>query len=150
VRVVGDKILLDDRIHFDSNRYVVLAVSQPLIWRVAAIIVKHPEYTHVEVEGYADERGEESYNQKLSENRAKAVLTLLVKYGVSRERLTAAGYGTSNPRVPAKSDGAYHQNRRVEFKITRENRDVVRSDTVPETLAPAPVTPGTKKEGESQ
>ena len=61
-----------------------------------------------------------------------------------------SGYGTSNPRVPEKSDGAYHQNRRVEFKITRENRDVVHSDTVPDTLAPAPVTPGTKKEGESR
>ncbi len=143
VRVVGDKILLDDRVHFETNRFVMLAVSQPLLWRVAQIIVRHPEYTHVEVEGYADERGEESYNQKLSENRAKAVLLLLVKYGVSRERLTAVGYGTSNPRVSSKSDGAYRQNRRVEFKITRENKDVMHSDTVPETLAPPPGSPAT-------
>jgi outer membrane protein OmpA-like peptidoglycan-associated protein len=131
VRVVGDKILLDDRVHFETNRYIVLADSQPLLWRVAQIIVKHPEYAHVEVEGYADERGEESYNQKLSENRAKAVLTLLVKYGVSRERLTSVGFGTSNPRVPSKSDVAYRQNRRVEFKITRETKDTVHTDALP-------------------
>jgi outer membrane protein OmpA-like peptidoglycan-associated protein len=149
VRVVGDKILLDDRIHFETNRYIVLLDSQPLLWRVAQIIIKHPEYTHIEVEGYADERGEESYNQKLSENRAKAVLALLVKYGVSRERLTAIGFGTSNPRVSENSDSAYRQNRRVEFKITREHKDTLRSDTAPENTAPArtPAPPGGAKEG---
>ena len=88
VRVVGDKNVLDDRVHFETNRSVVLLVSQPLLWRVAKLIVKHPEYSSVEVEGYADERGEESYNQKLSEARAKAVRDMLVRYGVSRERLT--------------------------------------------------------------
>ena len=144
VRVVGDQILLDDRVHFDTNRSVVLLDSQPLLWRVAQLIIKHPEYTHVEVEGYADERGEEGYNQKLSEARARAVRDLLIRNGVSRERLSAVGFGTSNPRLPEKSDKAYRQNRRVEFKITREKKDVVHTDAVPTP----PVGPA--KEGESR
>jgi outer membrane protein OmpA-like peptidoglycan-associated protein len=143
VRVVGDQILLDDRIHFDTNRSVVLLDSQPLLWRVAQLIIKHPEYTHVEVEGYADERGEESYNQKLSEARARSVRDLLVRNGVSKERLSSVGYGTSNPRAPEKSDKAYRQNRRVEFKITREKKDVVHTDALPTEPAPA-------KEGEGR
>ncbi len=113
------------------------------MWRVAQLIIKHPEYTHVEVEGYADERGEESYNQKLSEARARSVRDLLVRNGVSKERLSSVGYGTSNPRAPEKSDKAYRQNRRVEFKITREKKDVVHTDALPTEPAPA-------KEGEGR
>ena len=50
---------------------------------------------------------------------------------------------TTNPRIPEKSDKAYRQNRRVEFKITREKKDVVHTDAVPTAPAPA-------KEGERQ
>ncbi|HMI86296.1 MAG TPA: OmpA family protein, partial [Polyangiaceae bacterium] len=118
VRVVGDYILLDERIHFDTGKSIVLLDSQPLLWRVMLLIKKHPEYAHIEVEGYADERGEESYNHKLSEARAQSVRNLLVRWGVAPNRVSSAGFGTSNPRVPNKSYRAYRANRRVEFKIT--------------------------------
>jgi outer membrane protein OmpA-like peptidoglycan-associated protein len=131
VRVVGDYILLDERIHFDTGKSIVLLDSQPLLWRVMLLIKKHPEYAHIEVEGYADERGEESFNLKLSEARARSVRDLLVRWGIARERVSSAGFGTSNPRVPDKSYKAYRQNRRVEFKITRQTKDVVRRDTNP-------------------
>jgi outer membrane protein OmpA-like peptidoglycan-associated protein len=119
VRVVGDKILLDDRVHFQASRAVVLRNSEQLLWRVAQLILKHPEYVRIRVDGYADQRGEESYNQKLSEARARAVMEVLIKDGVARERLTAVGYGTANPRVPEKDEKAWYQNRRTEFTLTR-------------------------------
>jgi outer membrane protein OmpA-like peptidoglycan-associated protein len=133
VRVVGDYILLDERIHFDTNKSVVLLNSQPLLWRVMLLLKKHPEYAHVEVQGYADERGEEAHNQKLSHARARAVRDLLVRWGIARERLSYAGFGTSNPRVPDKNYKAYKENRRVEFKITRQNKEVVPTDANPAT-----------------
>ena len=136
VRVVGDYILLDERIHFDTGKSVVLLPSQPLLWRVMLLIKKHPEYVHIEVEGYADERGEESYNQKLSEARARSVRNLLVRWGIAPERLSSVGFGTSNPRVSDKSFKAYKQNRRVEFKITRQTKDAAHTDTNP--VPPAP------------
>jgi outer membrane protein OmpA-like peptidoglycan-associated protein len=128
VRVVGDYILLDERILFDTGKSIVLLPSQPLLWRVMLLIKKHPEYVHIEVEGYADERGDESFNQKLSEARARSVRNLLVRWGISPERLTSVGFGTSNPRVPNKSYKAFRQNRRVEFKITRQSKDAVPTD----------------------
>jgi outer membrane protein OmpA-like peptidoglycan-associated protein len=128
VRVVGDYILLDERIHFDTNKSIVLINSQPLLWRVMLLIKKHPEYVGIEVQGYADERGEESHNQKLSEARARSVRELLVRWGIERERISSVGFGTSNPRVTDKSYRAYRKNRRVEFKITRQTRDIVRTD----------------------
>jgi outer membrane protein OmpA-like peptidoglycan-associated protein len=136
VRVVGDYILLDERILFDTGKSVVLLGSQPLLWRVMLLIKKHPEYAHIEVEGYADERGEESFNQRLSEARAKSVRDLLVRWGISPERLTWVGFGTSNPRVPSKSYKAYRENRRVEFKITRQTKDSVYTDANPAGTAP--------------
>jgi outer membrane protein OmpA-like peptidoglycan-associated protein len=100
------------------------------------LIKKHPEYVHIEVEGYADERGEESFNQKLSDARARSVRDLLVRWGISRERVTSVGFGTSNPRAADKSYKAYRENRRVEFKITRQSKDVVHTDANP--TAPDP------------
>jgi len=140
VRVVGDYILLDERILFDTGKSIVLLPSQPLLWRVMLLIKKHPEYVHIEVEGYADERGEESYNQKLSEARARSVRDLLVRWGIARERVSSIGFGTSNPRVTDKSYKAYRHNRRVEFKITRQNKDVVYLD--PNSGAVAPTQEG--------
>jgi outer membrane protein OmpA-like peptidoglycan-associated protein len=105
------------------------------------LIKKHPEYMHIEVEGYADERGEESYNQKLSEARARSVRDLLVKWGISPDRLSWVGFGTSNPRAANKTYRAYKENRRVEFKITRQTKDVVQTDGKPSATEPAKEEP---------
>ena len=122
VRVLGDKIVLDDRVHFMVNSHIIRRESFSLLARLAKLIKDHPEYVHVSIEGHADERGAEDFNQKLSENRASAVMEFLVKSGVSASRLSSKGYGASRPLVDRKSELAYFHNRRVEFIITREGR----------------------------
>jgi hypothetical protein len=72
------------------------------------------------VEGHADERGPDSFNQKLSEDRARAVLEFLVKQGISAERLSSMGFGSTRPLVDKKSEYALLLNRRVEFTVTRQ------------------------------
>ena len=66
------------------------------------------------VEGHTDARGNDGYNNGLSEERAAAVESFLVEQGVSRERLTALGMGESAPRVDDPMDP---ENRRVELRI---------------------------------
>ncbi|MGC4092626.1 MAG: OmpA family protein [Polyangiaceae bacterium] len=122
VRVLGDKIVLDDRVHFMVNSHIIRRESFGLLSRLAKLIKDHPEYVHVSIEGHADERGAEDFNQKLSENRASAVQDFLVKNGVAAARLSSKGYGSSKPLVERKSELAYFHNRRVEFIITREGR----------------------------
>jgi outer membrane protein OmpA-like peptidoglycan-associated protein len=122
VRVVGDKIVLDDRVHFYVNSFIIRRVSYPLLTRLAKLIQDHPEYVHVSVEGHADERGPESFNQKLSEDRARAVLEFLLKQGVSAGRLSSVGFGESHPLVENKSEYDLLLNRRVEFTVTRERK----------------------------
>jgi len=122
VRVVGDKIVLDDRVHFFVNSAVIRQVSYPLLQRLTKLVAEHPEYTHVAVEGHADERGAEDFNRKLSDDRARSVLEFMVKKGIARERLSSQGFGSSRPLVDKKNEYSWLLNRRVEFTVTRQMR----------------------------
>jgi outer membrane protein OmpA-like peptidoglycan-associated protein len=119
VRVVGDKIVLDDRVHFATNSAQIRALSHPLLERVAALILENPNYVQIQVEGHTDERGGEAFNEKLSRERAQSVIELLAARGVERSRLSARGHGSSQPLVDTRSERAWYMNRRVEFTITR-------------------------------
>jgi outer membrane protein OmpA-like peptidoglycan-associated protein len=122
VRVVGDKIVLDDRVHFFVNSAVIRQVSYPLLQRLTKLVAEHPEYTHIAVEGHADERGAEDFNRKLSDDRARSVLEFMVKQGIARDRLSSQGFGSSRPLVDKKNEYAWLLNRRVEFTVTRHTR----------------------------
>ncbi len=120
VRVLGDKIVLDDRVHFYVNSFIIRKISYPLLQRLAKLVADHPEYVHISVEGHADERGPDNFNQKLSEDRARAVMEFLVKQGIAPDRLSSIGYGSTRPLVDKKSEYALLLNRRVEFSVTRK------------------------------
>ena len=139
VRVLGDKIVLDDRVHFYVNSFIIRKISYPLLTRLGKLISDHPEYVHVSVEGHADERGPDNFNQKLSEDRARAVMEFLLKAGIQPERLSSIGYGSTRPLVDKKSEYALLLNRRVEFSVTRQ----LRADGSPIVGAPSlnPMTP---------
>ncbi|HEY1534850.1 MAG TPA: OmpA family protein, partial [Polyangiaceae bacterium] len=139
VRVVGDKIVLDDRVHFYVNSFVIRKISYPLLERLSKLIADHPEYVHVSVEGHADDRGPDNFNQKLSEDRARAVLEFMVKQGISPSRLSSMGFGSTKPLVDTKSEYALLLNRRVEFTVTRQ----LKADGSPVVSAPTqnPTTP---------
>jgi OOP family OmpA-OmpF porin len=66
----------------------------------------------VEINGYADDVGESSYNLELSEKRAKVVSLILLEKGVEINRISLKGYGE------IKDDRPKSMNRKVEIKIT--------------------------------
>jgi hypothetical protein len=109
-------------VHFFVNSAVIRQVSYPLLRRLAKLVAEHPEYTHIAVEGHADERGAEDFNRKLSDDRARSVLEFMVKQGVQRARLSSQGFGSSRPLVDSKNEYAWLLNRRVEFAVTRQMR----------------------------
>ncbi|MEZ4374855.1 MAG: OmpA family protein [Polyangiaceae bacterium] len=128
IRVVGDRIVLDDRVHFRTNSHIIRVVSYPLLERLAKLILEHPEYVHIEVEGHTDARGSDAFNKRLSQDRANSVMEFLVKHGVAKDRMNAIGYGSERPLVDKRSEHAWFMNRRVEFKVTRERKVVQHSD----------------------
>jgi outer membrane protein OmpA-like peptidoglycan-associated protein len=96
---------------------VIRGESLPVLQDVADLLLAHPEYERISIEGHSDYQGPEESNQRLSERRAERVRDTLIRMGVEPERLTSIGYGTSRPLVPGRSLAANRQNRRVEFVI---------------------------------
>ena len=70
----------------------------------------------VRVEGNTDSIGTDAYNQGLSERRAESVRSHLIGRGVSASRLTAVGYGESQPIASNDTAEGRALNRRVELK----------------------------------
>ena len=117
LHVDGDFILLDDRIHFDTDSAKVKIRSWGLVKSLADFLVAHPEYKLVHVAGHADDTGTADYNLSLSDARAEAVRAMLVRFGVQSTRLTIEAYGETRPLQRGQTDEARTTNRRVEFEI---------------------------------
>ena len=99
-----------DRIHFEFDRYTIDENSKIILNKIAEFIKRNFE-KNLEIIGHTDEKGSKRYNQKLSENRAKAVYNFLISKEVDPKRLTYYGVGESQ-----KMSNSDNVNRRVEFR----------------------------------
>ena len=103
-------------IQFETNSARIKSVSRPVLDEVASILMQYPNY-NVSIGGHTDSIGNADFNQRLSEKRAKACLDYLAQKGVSRSRMSSAGYGESQPIANNKYEAGRKQNRRVEFNV---------------------------------
>lgn len=104
-------------VNFETGKAVLTAESQAILDPVAASLVANPE-VRVEVGGHTDNTGSAATNTRLSQQRAAAVRQYLIDRGVAADRLTARGYGPSQPVAPNTTADGRAQNRRVELKKT--------------------------------
>ncbi len=74
----------------------------------------------VEIIGHTDNVGNKDENLKLSQERAQAVRSYLVKKGIDAHRITAKGYGDTKPVADNNTAAGKQQNRRTEVKIIKE------------------------------
>jgi len=82
-------------------------------------LIDHPLYK-LQISGHTDSQGKEDANLRLSQARADAIREYLIKeFKISKERITAHGYGSSKPIVAEQTDEDRKLNRRVEFEISR-------------------------------
>lgn len=118
VIVTAEKIEILDVIYFDYNKSTIKKVSYPLLADIAKVLNENPDLTRIEVGGHTDSDGSDTFNQKLSQGRAEAVVKHLETVGgVAPGRLVSVGYGESKPKVPNDNDANKALNRRVEFVI---------------------------------
>lgn|SRR5690606_21307420 len=89
-----------------------------VVREAARVLGKHPE-VEVRIEGHTDSIGSTKHNQRLSERRAQTVLDRLVELGVDEDRLSARGFGESDPLVVPETADDLEKNRRVEFVVTQ-------------------------------
>jgi OOP family OmpA-OmpF porin len=78
----------------------------------------------VELEGHTDSMGTDQYNQGLSQRRAEAVRQVLIgRYNVQASRVSATGYGESQPVASNETAAGREQNRRVITVIIKTLQD---------------------------
>ncbi|WP_428026021.1 OmpA family protein [Arcobacter sp.] len=114
-----DKVLSKEKIFFKRLGTDVTDESYKVIEEIAKILLKN-ENVKIEIGGHTDAKGETEVNKWISLERAKSVKKELEKLGISKDRITAVGYGESKPLVPNDKNGYSFENRRVEFKIIEE------------------------------
>jgi outer membrane protein OmpA-like peptidoglycan-associated protein len=119
-QVIEDRIILEERVLFDTNRARVRSAGKPVLKAIIDFWAKHPEWERVVIEGHADERGTDKYNQWLSETRSQRVRDALVSFGVEAGKIDVKGYGKSRPRDQRHNEKAWERNRRVEFVLIRK------------------------------
>jgi outer membrane protein OmpA-like peptidoglycan-associated protein len=121
-------------IEFETNKSNIKPKSFPLMDKIAKIFIENSNYI-IEVQGHTDNVGTAEYNLKLSDARANSVMKYLVEHGVPAERMTAHGYGLTQPIADNKTKAGRQKNRRVEFKISFEE---VHYETILDHADPAP------------
>ena len=113
-RIVSEGKFVTHGILFDVNKSIIKGESMGTINEIVKLMKEHPDLKF-SVEGHTDSDGDESFNQKLSEDRALAVKTALVEEGIEPSRLETKGWGESKPLNSNLTPEEKANNRRVEF-----------------------------------
>ena len=92
------KPVLIDNIFFDSNSANLRAESAQSLQELVQLLTDNAGVT-IEIGAHCDYKGDDAYNRRLSQQRAESVVDYLIKHGINKERLTARGYGESQPKT---------------------------------------------------
>jgi outer membrane protein OmpA-like peptidoglycan-associated protein len=117
VKKVFEKAL--QGIQFETGKATIKPTSFPILEQIVTIMKENPDYLLV-INGHTDNVGNPELNQILSEKRANSVQNYLIKGGISPFRLTAKGYGDTQPVVENTTKENKAKNRRVEFIVKFE------------------------------
>jgi outer membrane protein OmpA-like peptidoglycan-associated protein len=105
---------------FDTGRAELSSGGARNLDGLVQFLTEHPD-RHIEIDGYTDSVGTDSYNQDLSQRRADAVKSTLIARGIDPSRIVTQGFGKAFP-VASNADSAGRQlNRRVEVVIGGDN-----------------------------
>jgi outer membrane protein OmpA-like peptidoglycan-associated protein len=123
VERVGEGIIveLSNNVLFGFDSFALSNDAKANLDKMITIFNEYPD-TYIEVQGHTDSTGSASYNQTLSERRAKAVSDYLITKGIASARLKTLGYGLTSPKYTNDTEEGRGLNRRVEFVITANEK----------------------------
>lgn len=108
-----------ENIVFNTNSIELSSNAKTEIKSIYEFLEKKPN-TQILISGHTDNIGTSDFNQELSEKRAKSVAEYFVFLGLNKVRISANGYGNSNPISSNETDDGRNKNRRVSFKIVQK------------------------------
>ncbi len=119
VSPAGDGFLV--HIYYDFDHSNIRGESEEDLQKLLKMMQDNPDFI-VEVSSHTDSRGSDGYNYQLSQRRADAVMSWLVKKGIDRNRLVSRGYGETQHvnnciNLTPCSEKEHQLNRRTEFRI---------------------------------
>jgi outer membrane protein OmpA-like peptidoglycan-associated protein len=114
------RVVLDARrIEFDYDKATLRPEAAARLARLGNFLARTQDnWQALHIGGHTDERGTVEYNQVLSEKRAAAVRTALIRQGVGASKIRSRGYSELVPLDPGHNEEAWQRNRRVEFEFT--------------------------------
>ncbi|HZP11445.1 MAG TPA: OmpA family protein [Nevskiaceae bacterium] len=126
----GDTLVLHG-VTFEFNKATLTPDARTLLDQVITAL-KSREDIKVEIAGHTDGIGSDAYNQKLSEARASSVKKYLADGGIADARMTAKGFGKTQPIADNSTEAGRDLNRRVELRVVES------APPPPAAAAPAP------------
>jgi len=109
----------DKKIFFESSKANIKGAESYNLLNKIAVAANRCSSFRITIGGHTDSQGSEAYNQGLSDARAAAVKNYLTSQKVEADRLTAIGYGESNPVATNATPAGRAQNRRITFTVTQ-------------------------------
>lgn len=113
---IGKTFVLEN-IYYDLDRAEIRSDAAIELDKLVQILIDNPKIK-IELGSHTDVRGTDMYNLRLSQRRAESAIEYIISRGISRDRLTAQGYGEEELIIEDAKNEAEHQvNRRTEFKV---------------------------------
>ncbi len=112
----GIQVTFDSGLLYDFNSDVVKMDARTNLRELALSLDKYPGSDLVII-GHTDSQGTDSYNQTLSERRARSAANYLTSQGVAASRISTRGLGETEPVATNDTDAGRQANRRVEVAI---------------------------------
>ncbi|WP_372766292.1 OmpA family protein [Pseudoalteromonas sp.] len=110
------RLVMPSNITFATNQATITPQFHDTLNTIANVL-NHYDKTYLSIEGHTDSSGSESYNQTLSERRARSVQQYLVNQSIMSDRLSVTGYGEMRPVASNETAAGKAKNRRVEVQI---------------------------------
>ena len=142
---IKEAIKQEVNIVFDTNKAIIKPEFKGEVAKISDL-AKANNNAFITIEGHTDSSGNPAKNKVLSQERATAVMNMLIaEYGIPAARVTAIGYGSSKPVADNKTAEGKAKNRRVIAVLTAEKTSTV--TTVMTKPAKAKPAKGKAKKG---
>jgi outer membrane protein OmpA-like peptidoglycan-associated protein len=119
IKYEPEKVFNLENVHFDIAKATLKPESYKALNELVELLKAKPSMT-IEIAGHTDSDGDDDTNMKLSQERAASVVKYLISKGISSTRLTAKGYGETQPVASNDSEEGKKKNRRTEVRIISE------------------------------
>ena len=103
---------------FEFDKYDILDTNYFFLDSLVDLLIENPDLK-LEVEGHTDDVGSKDYNEKLSKNRALAVVNYLISEGIDKKRIKYSYFGATRPVATNGTPEGRQLNRRCEFILKR-------------------------------